>query len=259
MLLTMTACGSDEPQDNILYLPATQMMNHSYNTVEEQLDGVKYGAVQAYINVTKKTAQLAFLCNINGESITVQLTDAPVTFDSMNSGYVIQSTAPITVGTHTVNSLRAFIEVRDIQRNLRHHVKAIIDNKYEVNGLMTSIFFNDVLTSITHDSDIDNETGSAYNFIFSDLATDNKTATMNVSGINRTPFTTGASYAGITVEPCDVGLHLYHNEDTPINNSNGVNNQLIMFEGTINMRDLSFNVLYELEGVGIMNANGNMF
>ncbi|MBP3737464.1 MAG: hypothetical protein J6I72_00245 [Muribaculaceae bacterium] len=261
LLLTMTACGNDEPQDNILYLPATQMVNHTYNTVEDELVGVNYGAIQVYVNVTRMTAQLAYVFGIDGDPVTLQLNDVPVTYDSNNSGYLIQTSAPATAGTHTVNSLRLFIEVRDIQQNLRHYVKATVDGKYEVTGLMSTLFFKDATSIITRESDaqVITETGSFYRFNFLSLTTENRTATMGVSGINMTPFSVGASYAGLDVEPCAQGLHIYHNSGDPLNNSSGANNQLTSLDGIINMRDFSFSVDYTIDGLGTVKATGNMF
>lgn len=261
LLMTMTACGSDEPQDNVLYLPPTQIINHTFNTLEDQVVSVTNGAMQISVNVSKMTAAIYYLFYIGDESVTVQVTNAAVTYDSNHSGYLIQTTTPTPAGAHTVTALKAFIEVRDIQQNLRHYIRAEVDGKYEVNGLMSVIYFKDAVTSITStdNSETTTENGSFYRFDLLSMTTENRSATASISDIDQPPFSVGATYAGLSVEPCNEGVRFYHNAEDPINNSNGANYQLTQLDGIINMRNHSFNVQYTIDGLGTAHADGTMF
>ena len=258
LMLAMTACGSDDdPQDAILYMQPTIFINHVYNTQNGEVEELNVGEAEMQINTSKMTADVNFAIKINGENIVATITNAHVTTDNQRGGYMIATTTPVIASGHTINSFNMFVETNTMQY-FRHFIKATIDNNYEVNAMMSSIFYKHSLTELPSSEKFSSEKYS-YQFQFTNLATDNNIVNVAISGIDVVPFNSGVMYKGLDFEPYNDGIHIFHTADEGIDNNISTNYQLTNMDTYINMREHSFEAEYTIDGIGLIKANGEMF
>lgn len=208
MMLSLTACGDDEPKDQV-WIMNTQLINHVTNNSSAEFVSATIGAVYVEFNITKMTANLAYSFAIGSDEAILNMTDVPMTFDSNRNGYLIKSTAPVTAGNHTVSNLSIFIDMNiNGNEELCHWTNAIVDGKYELNGLVPIITFRKASTVLTKpDGTETTDNGGTYSIEVIGLTTEGKSATLNIDDVNIEPLVNGVSYAGINVEPTAEGLH----------------------------------------------------
>ena len=259
MLLAMTACGNDEPQDQVWYA-SIPMVFHVSDTENEELANCQAGGIYAEMNVDKGTATLrGSIMMGDNENLSFDLKDLRVRSDANHSGYIVTSPSGMNEASgHMLSDLEFYVDMR--QDGLpRHFFRAVVDRKYEVNGLLADMGFEVTKSDVTPVvGNARTLTTGKYTFSLVTLTGENKLAGFSVRGLNVYPMETGITYQGLKLEPDYEGYHIVASTEG-IEPKEGGSSKLQRLEADIDVHDRSFTATFEIAGSASVTASGTMF
>lgn len=257
LLLGLSACSNDEPQDQI-WLMSSQFINHVTNSDDGTFVSATLGGATAEFNVTKMTASIDYALAIGEEQIIVSATNARLTAAGSKNGYYIDVPSATTTSGHTVTNLLVYIDMNLENEISCHWATATIDGKYELNALVPTIVFYNTESTINklNGQTITNGTGD-YKFIVSNITTEHRSASLSIAGIEGLePFYSGIEYNGLSVEPTSTGLHIYCNE--AVQGKGRTDYKLNSIDANIDFTSLSFKATLNVQDTGTITATGSM-
>lgn len=258
LLLSLAACGSDEPRDAIYYAQI-YTVNHVTDKENTSLVGCQTGGISAGLNATKMIASVYFPFTIGDKVITINLENVPMTNDSQHSGYSIKQSAFTSVdGQHSITDFEFFVDMRMI-KSQRHYITAIIDGKYELNALVQTMAFEKANSTVkpTSGNEVTDNTGT-FTFAVTNINGNDGKATAAINGLSIYPLTKEVSYQGITLEATYDGFHISHSGD-PIEPYEGGSHYLESMNADINVHTRTFTAEYKIQQCGNVKASGAMF
>ena len=259
LMMGMTACGNDEPQDQIWYA-SIPLVFHVSDPENEELTNCQAGGVYAEMNIDKGTATLQGSIMLgDNENLSFDLADLHVRNDANHSGYIVTPrTESVEASGHMLSELEFFVDMR--QEGLaRHYFHAVVDGRYEVNGLLADMGFGITESEVTPVTGNPRYlTTGKYLFSITQLTGENKLSAFTVSGLDVYPMETGITYQGLKLEPTYEGYRISMTGEG-IEPKEGGSSKLLSLEADINVHDRSFTAAFEIAGSSTVTASGTMF
>lgn len=257
MLLALTSCGSDEPQDKIWYAQIPFVF-HVVDQTEDVVSSCKPGVAYTEMNVDRKTAKMAVSVTLaDGKELAFELDQLHVKQDASTNGYVVTSSTMAKASGHTITDITFFVDMRQ-SGTVRHYFHMMVDDRYEVNGLSASMGFEVTQSEVLPPSSVSRTVFTGiYEFTITTLTTESKTCAFSVKGLGVFPLDNGVTYQGLKVEPTVEGYTITSG-DTPITPKEGGVSRLNNLHAKVNVHKRTFEAEFEVEQCATVTATGSI-